>query len=294
MKYLISGSKGLIGAAISSHVTQAGHTVMPIVRGDNHGVKWDALDFTFEDPEALNGYGVVIHLAGEPIVGRWSQEKKQRILNSRVNSTSALAHGLSLCREKPQMLLVASAIGFYGHREAEELTEESARGNGFLSDVCQKWEEAAIPAKNAGIRVVHLRFGIILSKEGGALKKMLPAFRMGLGGRIGDGQQHMSWITLEDAVGAISHIIEHDHVTGPVNIVAPNPVTNQEFTKALGTALHRPVILPLPAVAARAILGEAADALLLSSQRVMPRNLLDGGFQFKHSQIEDAFRNLGL
>lgn len=292
MKCLISGSTGLIGSALCRQLRAADHSVTPMVREGTDGVVWDARTYTLKNPAELGGFDAVIHLAGEPIVGRWNQEKKDRILHSRVASTASLSTNLAGCPEKPSVLIVASAIGYYGHRGSELLPEDALSGSGFLSEVCRAWEEAAEPARAAGIRVVHLRFGVVLSPLGGALKKMLPPFRMGLGGPVGDGKQYMSWITLEDAVGAIIHCLECLDTTGPINVVTPEPVTNRTFSRALGKALSRPAFLPLPAFVVRAALGEMGEALLLASQRVIPERLQESGYAFKHPTLEAALRHL--
>jgi uncharacterized protein (TIGR01777 family) len=231
-----------------------------------------------------------VHLAGESIAtGRWTSTKKDRILSSRVNSTHALAGALTRLKRPPRVLVCASAIGYYGSRGDETLTETSAAGQGFLARVCRAWEAAADTARQHGIRVVHLRFGMILSSQGGALKKILTPFRLGAGGIIGNGRQYWSWVTIEDVVRAISFAVERPQLVGPVNVVTPNPVTNREFTKTLGRALHRPTLFPMPAFAARLALGEMANELLLASTRVMPAALTAAGFRFQRPQLEGAF-----
>jgi uncharacterized protein (TIGR01777 family) len=235
----------------------------------------------------------VVNLAGDNIAaGRWTPEKKARIRDSRVQLTRQLAESLARLTPPPQVLVSASAIGFYGNRGDEVLREESLSGSDFLSSVCRDWEAATRPAAEAGIRVVCLRFGAILSAAGGALAKMLTPFRLGAGGVIGDGRQWMSWIALNDVLGAIRHALAADALRGPVNVVAPQPVTNREFTQMLGRVLGRPAILPLPAFAARLAFGEMADALLLSSQRVEPARLLASGYRFQFTELEGALRHL--
>ena len=235
----------------------------------------------------------MIHLAGESIAeGRWTDEKKQRIRESRVKGTKLLSDALANLSRPPKTLIAASAIGFYGNRGDEILRETSAPGQGFLPEVCIAWEKATELAMEKGIRVVNTRFGIILSKEGGALAKMLPPFRMGVGGRIGSGRQWMSWIALNDVVEGLNYVLTNESLSGPVNFVAPKPVTNAEFTKTLGRVLSRPTFFPVPAFAARLALGEMADALLLSSQRVEPVRLNDANYSFRFSELQEALSHL--
>ncbi|NNJ70538.1 MAG: TIGR01777 family protein [Kiritimatiellales bacterium] len=279
MKVIISGSHGLVGSALKAHLEADGCSV-------------EALSRDFTKPINFEGVDAVVHLAGESIAtGRWNTSKKKRIEESRVVGTRQLAEQLAKSPAKPKVFISASAIGYYGDRDDEILSEESAAGTGFLSSVCEKWEESTLPAESAGIRTVKIRTGIVLSKKGGALAKMLPPFKMGGGGKLGNGRQYMSWISLYDMVGIIRFLIENENIHGPVNLVAPNAVTNLEFTKVLGTVLHRPVIMPLPAFAARLIFGEMADALLLSSTRVIPQKLLDNGYQFKHADLQPALED---
>lgn len=294
MRIAVSGSSGLVGSALITALHDAGQDVMPLVRAGGSGtdgIPWDVA--AGPDPEAMEGVGAMVHLAGENIAdGRWSQARKRRIRDSRVDGTRGIAAALARMQAPPGVLVCASAIGFYGDRGEEVLREDSAPGDGFLPEVCQAWEGAADPAREAGIRVVHLRFGIILSTDGGALAKMLFPFRMGLGGKVGSGDQYMSWITLDDAVGAILHALQTEGLDGPVNAVAPAPVTNLEFTKALGRALSRPTLFPLPGFAARLVFGEMADELLLASTRVDPARLRDTGYTFRHPDLEPALRHL--
>lgn len=239
----------------------------------------------------LEGITAAVHLSGVNLSGRrWRSGFKREILESRVTPTRTLAGLLAGLNAKPEVLVCASAIGFYGSRKDEILTETSLPGSGFLAEVCQEWEEATRLATNAGIRVVHLRFGVVLSREGGALAQMLPVFRAGLGGRLGSGGQWVSWISLPDTVRAIEFAVETTSLSGAVNVVAPNPVTNLEFTRALGHALHRPTLLPAPAFALEWAFGEMAQATLLASQRVLPANLSAAGFQFEYPGIEAALR----
>ena len=258
----------------------------------DRAIRWDP-DQGKLDLAGLEAIDVVVHLAGENIAsGRWTAEKKARIRDSRVKGTRLLSETLSRLTQPPRVLVAASAIGFYGDRGDELLTEVSPRGSGFLAEVCQEWEQATQPASQRGIRVVNLRFGVILSPAGGALAKMLTPFRMGVGGKIGSGRQYMSWIALDDATGAVQHALANGSLHGPVNGVAPRPVTNLEFTKTLGRVLVRPTILPMPVFAARLAFGEMANELLLASARVEPSALVKGGYVFGHPDLEGALRFL--
>ncbi|MFK7819054.1 MAG: TIGR01777 family oxidoreductase, partial [Planctomycetaceae bacterium] len=243
----------------------------------------------FLNADLLEGVDAVVHLAGESIAtGRWSDQKKHRIKHSRIAGTRTLCEALAAMERKPEVLVCASATGFYGDRGDELLTEDSAPGEGFLVDVCQGWEEATAAASNAGIRVVNIRIGVVLDKQGGALAAMLMPFKMGVGGKIGSGKQYWSWITLTDLVRAIDHCICTESLNGPVNAVSPNPSTNTEFTKAMGKALGRPTIFPLPGFMAKLVLGQMAEDLLLASARVVPNRLRESGFEFKYSDLNAA------
>jgi len=269
-----------------------GH-VIRLVRGrvmGNDEISWNPAQAL--PPEQVAGFDVVIHLAGETIVGRWNAAKKARIRDTRVQGTKTLVEALTKTAHPPRAFICASAIGYYGDRGDEILREESAPGNDFLAQVCREWETATQPATSAGIRIVNTRFGVILSRDGGALPKMLPPFRMGVGGRIGNGRQWMSWIHIADVVGAIEHALDNPSVTGPVNVVGPNPAMNAEFTRTLARALHRPAIFPMPAFAARLAFGEMGDALLLASQRVEPAKLVESGYQFRFPRLESALENI--
>jgi len=302
MRVLVSGSTGLVGSALVAALEGAGHSVVRLVRR-TPAANEIRLDSAQDPPLATSaprlrsgqapggapdGFDAVVHLAGESIAGRWTAAKKARIRDSRVQGTSTLAAALAQSERRPQVMVCASAIGIYGDRGDEVLREESAPGSDFLAGVCSQWEAAAEPAARAGIRVVSLRFGVVLSRHGGALAQILPPFRMGAGGRIGSGRQWMSWITLDDVVGAIQHALATDALRGPLNTVAPNPVTNAQFTRALGEALHRPTIFPLPAFMVRLAFGEMGEALLLGSQRVDCGKLLASGFRFRHPQLKPA------
>jgi hypothetical protein len=296
MKVLVTGSSGLVGSALVTQLASDGHTVTRLVRskrGAGEGqVLWDP-EARAIDSASLEGLDAVVHLAGESIAaGRWTAARKARILESRVKGTSLLAETLAGLRERPKVLVSASAVGYYGDRGEEALREESASGSGFLAGVCRQWEAAAAPAAQSGIRVVHPRFAMILSTAGGALQRLLLPFRLGLGGRLGSGRQFMSWIALDDAVGAICHALTHDDLQGPVNTASPTPVRNREFTTTLGRVLRRPTVFPLPAFAARLAFGQMADELLLASQRVEPAKLLAGGYQFGFPDLESALRHL--
>ncbi len=296
MKILMSGASGLVGSDLMGVLAAAQHTVNRLVRYKSRAVAgdvyWNPTSGEI-DAAALADCDAVINLAGESIAGaRWSAQQKQRIRESRVAGTRTIALALAKCdRGLPKTLVNASAVGFYGNRGDERLDESSPAGEGdFLSEVCQAWEAATEPAARAGVRVVMTRFGVILSGKGGALQKMLLPFRLGLGGKIGSGRQYMSWIALEDVVASVIDCLRDDSLRGAVNVVAPDPVTNWEFTKTLGRVLSRPTIFPMPAFAARAAFGQMADELLLSGQRVEPAKLLAAGYRFKHPTLEGALR----
>jgi uncharacterized protein (TIGR01777 family) len=291
MKVLVSGSHGLVGKAFIKSLLNRGDTVSRLVRGAPSGsndIEWHPNKGQI-DAARLGGFDAVVHLAGESIAsGRWTPEKKQKIRDSRIKGTQLLSGALANTPQPPSVFISASAIGFYGDRGDEVLTEQSAPGNDFLADVCKHWEESAEPAAEKGIRLVKVRLGIVLDRDGGALAKMLPPFRMGIGGRIGDGKQWMSWIALADVVRALQFVIDKRDLSGAVNFVAPNPVTNTTFTSALGNILGRPTFFPVPAFGARLAFGEMADALLLSSQRVEPKRLNEAGFNFHYANLNDA------
>lgn len=244
------------------------------------------------DTGRLDGVDAVVHLAGENIVGRWTRAKKARIRESRVRGTRLLAETLAGLPEPPAIMVSASASGYYGDRGNELLSEESAPGGNFLAGVCEEWEAAANPARQVGARVVHPRFGIVLSTAGGALGTTLPIFRLGAGGKIGSGRQYWSWVVIDDAVGAILHALEEDSLNGPVNVTVPDPLTNAEYTRTLGHVLGRPTIFPLPAPAARVMLGQVADELLLASQRIEPVRLKETGYSYRYPELEGALRHL--
>lgn len=292
-RLLISGASGLIGSALVRASASGGHAVLRLVRRRPQGaqeIAWDPLRPVA--PNLVSGFDAVIHLSGESVVGRWTRAKRRRIRDSRVLSADNLARALARAEMKPSVLVSASAVGFYGDRGDEVLTEASAAGEGFLPTVCREWEAASHAASAAGIRVVHLRIGIVLSREGGALPPMLLPFRLGLGGRIGSGRQWWSWIHLDDLVAAVFDILENRNLRGAVNAVSPNPVSNAEFTQNLARVLGRPAIFTVPEFAVRFALGEFADEGLLASARVFPGQLLQSGFRFRHPVLELALKNL--
>ena len=293
-KVLVSGSSGLIGKALLASLTSSGYQIHRLVRTNSREtsgeVGWDPTSPL--SGQAASGYAAVIHLAGESIVGRWTDDKKKRIRDSRVIGTQNLVRGLAAAPERPKVLVCASAIGFYGNRGDELLSEKSASGSDFLSSVCREWEAAAQPAADAGIRVAHVRIGVVLSKDGGALAKMLTPFRLGLGGPIGNGRQWWSWVHIKDVVGAIHHVLKTDLLQGAVNVVAPRPVANADFTRALAKAVSRPAMFPMPAFVARVAFGQMADELLLASQRVEPVKLVSSGYPFRFSDLSKALDNV--
>ncbi len=298
MKVLISGSSGLVGSALCQRLeAEPDCEIVRLVRKQSPdtqqtSVVWNPAEGQLE-PQAFDGVDVVVHLGGVNIAGkRWSPEVKQKIFNSRFQSTSLLASQLATLEQKPSVFLCASAVGFYGDRGEDRLDESSPRGEGFLADVCQAWEQATQPAKDAGIRVVNMRFGMILDRKGGALGQMLTPFKMGVGGRLGSGKQYWSWIALPDVINALQFCLNHSELAGPVNFVAPDEVTNLEFTKTLGKVLSRPTCLPVPAWGVKTAFGEMGQELMLTSARVVPKKLTEAGFQFQYPQLEDAFRSV--
>ncbi|HZI51255.1 MAG TPA: TIGR01777 family oxidoreductase [Terriglobia bacterium] len=294
MRILISGSTGLIGSAFIRSANAAGHITIPLVRkrGVPSSIFWDPESGVIDDP-ALEGIDAVLHLAGESIAARrWTEAQKARILESRVKGTALLTSALARVNRRPAVLVSSSAIGYYGDCGDRTLTESSPAGSDFLAHVCTEWERATRPAAEAGIRVIHLRTGIVLAKEGGALAKMVTPFKLGVGGKIGSGMQFMSWIDLEDEVQVILHCLREESLQGAVNSVGPAPVRNAEFTRTLGRVLSRPAVFPLPAFVARLAFGEMADALLLSSQRVEPAKLRASGFSFRHTDLEETLRRI--
>jgi uncharacterized protein (TIGR01777 family) len=295
MKFAITGSTGLVGSALVPFLRTKSHQVLPLVRtvaSAAEEVTWDPIAGKI-DAERLEGLDAVIHLAGENIASRrWNLEQKARIRDSRVNGTRLISETLAKLQRPPQVLVCASAIGYYGDQGEEQLTEASSAGSGFLVEVCRDWEKATETAGKAGIRVANMRFGVILSGSGGALASMLTPFRLCLGGKIGSGRQWISWLALDDAVGSIYHALTDNRLCGPVNAVAPQAVTNRDFTKTLGKVLRRPTIIPMPAFMARLAFGEMANELLLASTRVVPRVLLDTGYRYLYGDLETALRHV--
>jgi len=296
MNVLVSGATGLIGTALTSELTDGGHRVLQLSRSQPSSedtIRWDP-DRGSLDASRLEGIDAVVHLAGEIIFSgptdRWTTEKKRRIMESRKKGTRLLAETIAGLPESPKVMVSASGINYYGDHGNELLTEEATMGSDFLAEVCREWEAAADPAREAGIRVAHTRFGIVLSPKGGALGNTLPIFKLGLGGKIGNGRQYWSWVALDDVVGAITHCLTNENLSGPVNVGSPNPLTNAEYTKILGKVLNRPTVFPVPAT--RLMFGEVADALLLASQRMEPAKLKETGYEFRYPELEGALRHL--
>jgi uncharacterized protein (TIGR01777 family) len=293
-RVLVTGASGLIGTALLASLEPQGTQIVCLVRGRASNaaqVSWDPMGPLA--PAAVSGFDTVIHLAGESIVGRWTEQKRKAIRQSRVQGTRNLASALAQSEAKPRVLVCASAVGFYGNRGDELLREDSPSGRGFLPEVCREWEDASRIVAEAGIRTVNIRIGLVLSAKGGALEKMLTPFKLGLGGRIGSGRQWWSWIHVDDIVGAIHHAIHTESLSGAVNLVAPNPVRNAEYTKVLASVLRRPAFFPVPGFALRLAFGQmAAEELLLSSQQVEPGKLLASGYAFRFRELRVALENL--
>jgi uncharacterized protein (TIGR01777 family) len=294
MKIAVTGSTGLVGKKITAELKAAGHQVVKLVRKVSNAeneFSWNP-DTDKIDAKAFEGVDAVIHLAGESIASkRWSSEQKMKIKQSRVKGTKLIASTLAAMDNPPCVLVSASAIGFYGDRGAEMLTEESKTGEGFLASVCREWEDATRDAESKGVRVVHARLGVVLSKEGGALKMMLPPFLMGAGGPLGDGKQYMSWIDLDDAAKAFIYLATEGKASGAVNLVAPNPETNANFTKTLAKVIHRPAFFPVPTIGVKVLFGEMGEELLLSSNRVSANKLVNSGFKFTYPDLESALKH---
>lgn len=295
MRVLVSGSTGLVGNAVIEKLKAQGHQAIRLVRKrGGHSepeVLWNPADGKIAR-DGLEGLDGVIHLAGENIASeRWTEEKKRRIRDSRVVGTALLSSALAGLADPPKAMVSASAIGFYGNRGDEVLGEDAAPGSGFLAEVCQGWENATEKAEKAGIRVAHVRIGVVLAQKGGALDAMLTPFKMGLGGVLGSGAQYMSWIALDDLVNVLLFALKKDKLEGPINGTTPDPVTNRDFTKTLGKVLNRPTILPVPAFGLRLLLGEMADEMLLPSVRCVPNRLNEAGFTFEYGDLEAALRH---
>lgn len=291
--FAITGSTGLIGTALSRAFGAAGHVVHRVTRSqpsDPQDIQWRPRGGTIE-AEKLEGVDVVIHLAGENLFGRWTDKKKDKIFHSRVQGTRLMAQTLAGLESPPKLFISASAVGYYGDTGGQVVDESSPPGDTFLAEVCKAWEGACQPAIDAGVRTVNPRLGVVLSTEGGALKMMLTPFKLGLGGRIGSGQQFMSWIALDDVVGALRFIIDDTDLDGPVNVTSPNPVSNEEFTDTLGQVLHRPTIFPLPKAVVKLGGGEMGEEMLLQGQRVVPTKLKESGFEFAFPKLEAALQN---
>jgi hypothetical protein len=294
MKVAISGVTGLLGTALRSSLTSDGHDVIALSRRPSlpplETITWDVANGRF-DASALEGLDAVVHLAGEPVAQRWNETTKKNIRQSRIGSTRLLIEGLRSLKNPPKVLVSASAVGFYGDGGDAALDESSPPGDGFLPDVCQEWEKTTMEALGLGIRAACMRTGIVLSTKGGALAQMLPPFKLGLGGPLGNGAQWMPWVHIDDIVGAFRFVIQNDDLVGAVNGTSPNPVTNTDFTKALGQALHRPAFLPVPGFALKILFGEMSQ-ILLEGQRVEPKKLLTTGYEFKYPHLPEALEDI--
>ena len=292
-RILVSGVSGPIGMALVPSLASGGAQIVRLVRAaakNAEQISWNPL--VAVSAADVSGFDAVIHLAGESVVGRWTEAKKKAIRDSRLLGTRNLATSLAQAKDRPRLFVCASAVGFYGNRGDELLTEDSAGGSGFAAELGREWEAASRVAAEAGIRTVNLRIGLVLSPEGGALEKMLIPFKLGLGGRLGPGTQWWSWIHVDDIVGAIHHIMHNESLSGPVNVVAPSPVRNEEFTRVLASVLGRPALFPVPAFAARLAFGEMAQELMLSSQRVVPARLEASGYSFRFRELRAALEDL--
>jgi len=296
MNILVSGSHGLIGSSLIPYLRNLGHNVVRLQREkgleDQSSILWDPIGKTI-DKEPLNDIDAVIHLAGENVgSGKWNSSKRAAIRESRIEGTQFLCQTVASLASPPQTFISASAVGYYGNRGDTLLRENSLPGDGFLSGVCQDWEAASNILKGSSTRLVNARIGVVMSLDGGALQKMVTPFKLGIGGRLGSGTQYISWISIDDVVQALFHLLVHTELEGAVNLVAPNSITNLELTKALGAALNRPTVIPMPEVAVRGIFGQMGEELLLFSTRVEPKKLSDTGFNFQHPSIEDALASL--
>ena len=295
MRIVVSGSTGMIGSALVAYLSKQGHDVIRLVRSEpplgSPDIRWDPTSGEI-DAARLEGTDAVVHLSGENIAGRWTPEKKARLRDSRIVSTKVLSDALGSLANPPEVLVSASATGYYGDREDELLTEDSSPGTGLLADLCRDWEAATEPAAKKGVRVAKTRFGVVISRSGGMIERVLTVFRMGLGGMLGSGRQYMSWVAIDDLIRAVEYVISNSTLSGPVNVVSPNPVTNKEFTRALARVLSRPAPLLVPSFVLRLAYGEMADETLLSSAQVRPAKLLASGFEFGHPDLERALRHV--
>ena len=295
MKILVSGASGMVGSALVPQLLTSGHEVLSLVRRQprsNKELGWNPETGELYNPEQFDGLDAVVHLAGENVAAkRWTPEQKDLIKSSRVEATHNLTTALASLTNPPKHFLCASAIGYYGSQGDTTLTEVNQSGQDFLALVSRQWEAAAAPLTDKA-RLAYLRFGVILSKQGGALAKMLPIFNLGGGGTLGNGKQVMSWVALDDVVGAIVHVLNHPELTGPINVTAPNPVTNRDYTKTLGEVLFRPAFAPVPALAVKLMFGEMADAMLLSSAKVLPIRLQESGFRFQYPELKPALKHV--
>ncbi|MBJ7459371.1 MAG: TIGR01777 family oxidoreductase [Thermoleophilaceae bacterium] len=292
-KILISGAAGFIGTPLTALLTDRGDSVTRLTRGpsSDSAIHWDPSAGELDATE-LEGFDAVIHLAGESIAGLWTNKKKQAIMSSRRDGTKLLAEAVAGLGAKPECFVSSSAIGVYGSRGDEVLAEDAGVGEGFLAEVVSTWEKAAQPVRDAGVRLVTLRLGLVTAASGGMMGPMKPAFKLGVGGKLGSGEQWWSWVTLDDVVNAFVYAVDHPELSGAYNVAAPNPVTNAEFTKALGHALHRPTFLPAPKFALKAVAGEMADEMLLASQRVDSTKLVDAGFDFSGTELDPALEQI--
>lgn len=297
VRVAITGATGLIGGALAEALRERGDEVLSVSRsaGGEDTLRWDPRGGGLEDPRGFSGVDAVVNLAGESIAGRWTEAKKERIRQSRVAGTRAVVAAIAEADPRPRVLVNASAVGFYGARKDEILHEDSGPGTNFLAEVTRDWEQAAAELEaieDPPVRLCLARFGVVLAEQGGALEQMLTPFRLGVGGRIGDGRQWMPWVHLADVVAALLHMLDDGEASGPYNVVAPAPVRNREFTRSLGRALRRPTVLPLPKLGVKLALGEMGEALLLDSQRATPARLLDEGFQFRFETLDSALEDL--
>lgn len=296
MRILTTGASGLIGKALQSSFKEKGYEMLLASRSeskDEQHIHWNtSTGFAEEDLPRLEGLDAVVHLAGENVSGlRWTDEKKKSIRDSRVFGTRTMIEAFAKIENKPKVFISGSAIGFYGDRDDEEVTETSPAGKTFLANVCKEWEAESRRAEDMGIRTVLLRTGIVLSKDGGALATMLTPFKLGIGGVVGSGKQWMSWVSLDDVVAIINSALDNENLRGAVNVTSPNPVTNEEFTKTLGSVLYRPTFLPIPEFAVNLVLGEMGDALLLASTKVIPKRLIEAGYEFKYTELKSAIEH---